>query len=159
MQPSKGLWEQLHIFLHGRDAARFPLPADGYDSQSFSALFSSELPPVHLILDEAFALADMPEAAIASFLETLRTLRDYRSETTRRGSLASMILLGVEGLASIVNHRSWTSSNAKSPFTMVSINVFAPRLEKSNQLCFHFCPHGSDIVSVGHCGAMDVLRA
>ena len=62
----------------------------------------------------------MPEQAIASFLETVR---DYRSDPSRRGSLASMTLLGVEGLASIVRHRSWESSKEKSPFTMVSLPI------------------------------------
>ena len=123
VQPSEDLWKQLHQMLHIRDKLRFPLPLDSYSNQSFSALFSHELPSVHLILDEAYALRSMPEQAIASFLETVLTLRDYRSDPSRRGSLASMTLLGVEGLASILSHRSWESSNEKSPFTMVSLPI------------------------------------
>ena len=106
--------------LHSKDKLRFPLPLDSYSNQSFLTLFSHELPSVHLILDEAYALRGMPKQAIASFLDTVQMLRDYRSDPSRRGSLASMTLLGVEGLASIVRHRSWDSSNETSPFTMVS---------------------------------------
>ena len=120
MQPSKDLWVQLHEFLHQRDELRFPVPLQPCSDLTFSALFKPEQPSVHLILDEAYALHAMPEQAIASFLATVRMLRQYRTIQTRRASLASLTLLGVEGLAAILRHRSWESSDVNSPFTIVS---------------------------------------
>ena len=75
---------------------------------------------MHLILDDAHALCAMPEQAIASFLATVQMLRDEKSHPFKKGSLASITLLGEEGLASILHHRSWETSNVSSPFTTVS---------------------------------------
>ena len=100
VQPSRDLWQHLHVLLHGKDKLRFPLPLNPCSDQTFSSLFGPEQPSAHLILDDAHALCAMPEEAIASFLATVRMLRDERSDPCNRGSLASMTLLGVEGLTS-----------------------------------------------------------
>ena len=119
MQPSEDLWKQLHHLLHKRDRLRFPLPLDECSDCTFSYLFTSKQPSVHLVLDDAYALRAMPQQAIASFLSTMHMLREYRIDATNRGSLASMTLLGEAGLASVLlNTSSWEYNCV--PCTMVS---------------------------------------